>query len=59
MFSVTSQPVSTEEALAFAAELEKVIGEIMNGKRKASHIPVEPMVALIQYVRDTVQKGGA
>lgn len=51
-FKVSSKPVTTDGALKFAAELELAIGEIMAGKRKPANIPMEPMVALIQFARD-------
>lgn len=51
-FKVTSKPVSGEEAKKFADELERCLGEIMAGKRKPQNIPMEPMVALIQFARD-------
>lgn len=51
-FKVTSPVVAQKEAEAFAAELERVIGEIANGKRKPQNIPMEPMIALIQFARD-------
>jgi len=41
-----------EEALKFADELERVISEICNGKRKPQNIPMEPMCVLIQFARD-------
>ena len=41
--------VSTQEAQAAADELEKVIGEIIHGKRKPGNIPMEPMTVLVQY----------
>lgn len=44
--------VTDEEALKFADELERVIGEIANGKRKPQNIPMEPMCVLIQFARD-------
>lgn len=50
-FHVSSGYVSYEDAQASAKELEKAIGEVMNGDRKASNLPVEPMVKLIEYVR--------
>lgn len=51
-FNVSSKPVTGAEALAFASELERAIGEIMIGKRKPANIPTEPMIALIQFARD-------
>lgn len=45
-------PPTDEEALKFADKLERVIGEICNGKRKPQNIPMEPMCVLIQFVRD-------
>lgn len=51
-FTVSHGPVTTEEALQHAKDLETAIGEIGNGKRKASKMPMEPLIALIQFVRD-------
>lgn len=45
-------PPTDEEALQSAAEGERVLGEIMNGKRKPQNIPMEPMCVLIQFARD-------
>jgi len=49
---VSSAPVSKEDALRFADELENVLSEIANGVRKPKNIPLEPMIALIQFARD-------
>jgi len=51
-FNLTSRPVTTAEALESADELERVVGEIANGRRKASRIPLEPIARLVQFVRD-------
>lgn len=56
-FKVTSPTVTGDEALKAANELEKVIGEICNGRRKPGNIPMEPMIALIQYARDMATQG--
>jgi hypothetical protein len=45
-------PPTDEDALKFADELELVISEIANGKRKPQNIPMEPMCVLIQFARD-------
>lgn len=50
---VSSGPVTKNEALDAANEMEKVLSEIANGKRKPQNIPMEPLVALIQFARDT------
>lgn len=50
-FKVSSPDVSNADAIKFADELERVIGEIGNGKRNPKNIPLEPMVALIQFAR--------
>lgn len=50
---VSSGPVSKEVAMSAADELETVLSEIANGKRKPHKIPIEPMVRLIQFARDT------
>jgi hypothetical protein len=38
-------------AIGYAASLETVLMEIMNGNRRADRIPMEPMVRLIGFVR--------
>lgn len=40
-----------KELLAHADALEKALAEITAGKRKASAMPIEPMVRLIAYAR--------
>lgn len=54
-FKITTGTVSPEEALRYADELEKDIGEVMAGKRKAGAIRSEPMCRLIQFVRDNAR----
>jgi hypothetical protein len=49
---VSSSPVTKEDAVKFADELENALSEIANGKRKPQKIPLEPMIALIQFARD-------
>jgi hypothetical protein len=39
------------KAVVYADELEAVLMEIVNGKRKADKIPMEPMVRLIAFAR--------
>lgn len=51
-FTVKARSISDAEALRYAADLERMIGEVMNGQRKAAHLPVEYMAVLIQFVRD-------
>lgn len=52
-FTVSHGPVTTKDALQHAKDLETAIGEIGNGKRKASKMPMEPLIALVQFVRDS------
>lgn len=54
-FKVSSKPISNDEAKKFADELENCIGEILEGKRKPQNMPLEPIVALIQFVRDNAK----
>ena len=51
----SSPPVSLKDAIKFADELETALSEIANGKRKPQNISREPMIALIQFARDTVR----
>ena len=51
-FNVEAKTVTTEQVIACANELEDVIGEIMNGKKKPKDLPIEPMVRLIQFARN-------
>ena len=51
-FKVEAKTVTTEQVIACANELEEVIGEIMNGKKKPKDLPIEPMVKLIQFARN-------
>lgn len=51
-FQVKSGPVTPAQALDCAYDLETAIGEVANGTRKPEKLPVEPIVKLIQYVRD-------
>ena len=51
---VTYKPVSKKEALQAASILETVLSEIASGKRKPSNIPLEEIIQLIQFARDTV-----
>lgn len=50
-FKVKHASVTPELAARFADELEVMIGEVMNGKRKADRLPVEHMIGLIQFSR--------
>lgn len=52
-FKVEAKTVTREQAITCAVELEAIIGDIMNGKKKANALPIEPMVKLIQFVRDS------
>ncbi len=54
-FKVKCPPVSDAEALRCADELERMVGEIMNGKRKASQLPAEAVMTLIQFARDSAK----
>ena len=50
---VSSRPLTKEEAMQAADELEIALSEIINRKRKPGNIPVEPIARLIQFARDT------
>lgn len=52
---VSSPPVTPKGAIKFADELEVVLSEIANGKRKPQNIPMEPIIALIQFARDSTK----
>jgi hypothetical protein len=39
------------DALMWAAELERAVFEVMEGKRKAAKLPIEPIVRLIAFAR--------
>ena len=43
--------MSREDALRHADQLEKHIGEILNGRRKSGNLSVESIAALIQFAR--------
>lgn len=48
--------VTLEEASAAADEIERAVGEICNGKRKAGSIPMQEMCSLVQFVRDAAKR---
>ena len=58
-FKVSCGPRTAAQVAAAADELEKAIGESANGQRKPGKLPLEPMVVLIQFARDTLAKVGA
>lgn len=58
-FAVSAKPVDAARALGIAAELERVIGEIANGVRKPGALPLDALVELIQYARDTAMAPAA
>lgn len=51
-FKVSCGPVLPAVATQAADELEKILGEIVNGHRKPGKVPMEPMITLIQFARD-------
>lgn len=51
-FKASADNVTLAKAEQAADELEKVLGEIANGKRKADRIPVQEIVTLIQFARN-------
>jgi len=53
---ITTGPVSNEDALKFAAELEAALGEIAEGVRKPGKIPMDPMCRLIHFARDAAAR---
>lgn len=42
-----------------ADEVERAIGEIGKGKRKAGSIPMQKMCSLVQFVRDLAKRANA
>lgn len=54
-FKSGHKKLTKEEALTFAAELEDAIGKVLNLEIKPNKLPIEPMVALISYVRQEPQ----
>lgn len=54
-FLAKHKTLTKEEALAFAAELEAALGKVLNLEIKPNKLPIEPMVALISYVRQEPQ----
>lgn len=48
--------VTLEEAMTSADEIERAVGEICNGMRKAGSIPMQEMCSLVQFVRDTAKR---
>lgn len=48
--------VTLEEATAAADEVERAVGEICNGKRRAGSIPMQELCSLVQFARDTATK---
>ncbi len=56
LFKVEHGSVTPSQARISADDLEKALGEIANGKRKAGKLPMEPLIALIQFVRNTLHE---
>lgn len=48
--------VNSSNVLGFADELETAVHEVASGSRKPSKIPVEPILALIQFARNQAQE---
>lgn len=50
-FRISTPPVSRAQALKFADRLERELGEVANGKRKAGRVDLEPMARLVTFAR--------
>ena len=50
-FQITSDPVTPAEARLYALELEAVLGEIANGRRKIGTLPLAHLCKLITYAK--------
>ncbi len=48
--------ITIDEATAAADEIERAVGEICNGKRKAGKIPLQEMCTLVQFARDEAKR---
>ena len=59
-FKIQANSVSDMEALVAARDLEIAIGEVANGSRLSSNLPLRQMAVLIQFTRDAIaEKVGA
>lgn len=54
-FTVTTGLRTLAQVAAAAATLEACLGEIANGKRKASQLPMEELIVLIQHAKNTTK----
>lgn len=52
---ISTGPVSRDDALRFADEVEAALSEVAAGTRKAGKIPLEPVCRLIQFARDSAK----
>ena len=56
-FKISHKSVNDESAIVAAANIEKVLGMMLNGDRKAfKKLNVEDLAILIQFTRDNVYK---
>ncbi|WP_454909665.1 hypothetical protein [Variovorax gossypii] len=59
MNAITTGPVSGEQALLSAGEVETAIMEVANGKCQPGKLPVEAMARLIQFARAAAARSAA
>lgn len=50
---VVNHHITPEEAIKAANQIEKEVGEITNGLRKASKISIREIAVLVTYVRQS------
>lgn len=55
-FKFESGIVTYDQAMTCANELECFIGDVLNGKKKAKDLPLEPLAKLVQFARDVAEK---
>lgn len=53
---VTTGPVTNDDALKSAEQIEAAMERIFSGELKAGQLPIEPICRLIQFARDTVAR---
>lgn len=56
-FRVSTPPVTRRQAGQYADQLEREIGEIANGQRKAGRLDLESIARLITFARNDARTG--
>ena len=55
-FKLSHGSATPEKALAAADQLEREVGEVLAGERKAGKISVEAICTLVQFARDVAKQ---